>query len=78
MSPDTFIDPNLTVPDLLVLQNLLEDVKNAHAHGSEALNGDGSKDNLENSSSAAGWFALLKDSELLSLTRLSSALARPN
>jgi hypothetical protein len=26
MDPETFIDPNLTRPDLLVLQNLLQDV----------------------------------------------------
>jgi len=48
MQPDTFIDPSLTVPDLLLLKNLLRDIDRHDSSSNESkengrpyLNGNG-------------------------------------
>lgn len=35
--PDTFVDPQLTIPDHIVLQNLLRDIHHRNAHGRSIL-----------------------------------------
>ncbi|KAL9616423.1 MAG: hypothetical protein Q9160_008699 [Pyrenula sp. 1 TL-2023] len=48
MSPDPFINPDLTIPDRLLLNNLLRDIQFASAHGGEKS--ERRKDQLESPS----------------------------
>jgi hypothetical protein len=53
MSPDTFIDPQLTTPDLLVLNNLLKDIENYRSPANGRISGTARK-RVTKSNGAAG------------------------